>query len=241
MAASPVQAQLVGTYPYTFVPNTLASAAQVNANFNYIKSQVNSNAAGSGVNADITALTTLSISSTPALRWAADTGVFWNGTALGFAIAGTSQFIVTTTTINVASKRVINVSTPTSSTDAATKAYVDAGAVPTGAVMPFRLASCPSGWAPLNGSGGYPDYRGRFVRSLNTSGSGIDPSRTLGSFQDHQVQTHTHAITTPNGTVAASGATVNAGLAGGTSGANSGNSGTETRPTNVALLLCEKT
>jgi len=41
--------------------------------------------------------------------------------------------------------------------------------IPYGAIVPFHLASCPSGWNLADGSGGTPDLRGIFVRGSGTS------------------------------------------------------------------------
>lgn len=46
------------------------------------------------------------------------------------------------------------------------------GSVPSGAVMAFNLSSCPSGWSALDGTGGYPDARGRTLVGVGT-GSGL--------------------------------------------------------------------
>jgi len=244
LCAAPAYAQIVSTYPktWTFGESPLRSS-DLNGNFAHVRTQVNANAAANGTNADITNLTALAISGTPAVRWAATTGMFWNGTDLGWQIGGVNALSCTASLCTLANIRLTGAAAPTTGADLANKTYVDGKGVPTGAVMYFRLSACPSGWAPLNGTGGFPDYRGRFVRSLNTSGSGIDPGRTLGSFQDHQFQSHVHQFNPPNGLVGASGAAVNAGIAGAsnTSGPVTGNTGAETRPTNVALLLCEKT
>lgn len=58
------------------------------------------------------------------------------------------------------------------------------GSAPSGAVMAFNLSACPSGWSAADGTSGTPDLRGVFVRGLD-SGSGVDPSRILNSFQDY--------------------------------------------------------
>jgi hypothetical protein len=47
---------VTGSKPYTFVPGTIISSSQVNADFDYIITQVNTNAAKNGVNSSITAL-----------------------------------------------------------------------------------------------------------------------------------------------------------------------------------------
>ncbi len=66
--------------------------------------------------------------------------------------------------------------------DANGKASWQYSGVPAGAVMAFNLATCPTGWAPADGTGGMPDLRGEFVRGLD-NGRGVDVGRTLGSWQ----------------------------------------------------------
>ena len=115
-------------------------------------------------------------------------------------------------------------------------------AVPAGAVMAFNLSACPVGWVASNGSGGTVDLRGLFVRGLD-SGAGVDPGRTLGSYQADQFQDHTHTVDTSSGSAASAyiSKTANAGgTAVSTSNPTSGNHGSETRPKNAALLYCQK-
>lgn len=47
---------VTGSYPYIFTPGTVISSSQMNADFDYVKTQVNTNAAKNGVNSSITAL-----------------------------------------------------------------------------------------------------------------------------------------------------------------------------------------
>ncbi len=70
------------------------------------------------------------------------------------------------------------------------------GGNPSGAIMAFNLSSCPSGWKIADGTNGTPDLRGYFIRGLNTSSSGIDPNRILGSIQADDLKAHTHTGTT---------------------------------------------
>jgi hypothetical protein len=117
----------------------------------------------------------------------------------------------------------------------------NAGNVPKGAVMAFNLAACPGGWSLMDGTSGTVDMRGQFVRGLNTSGSGTDPSRVLASLQADQLQDHVHNYNSGTAAQAAAGGAVAAGLAGAsTTIPTSGNHGTETRPTNYAFLYCQK-
>ena len=116
-------------------------------------------------------------------------------------------------------------------------------AVPAGAVMAFNLSACPVGWVASDGSGGTVDLRGLFVRGLD-SGAGVDPGRTLGSYQGDQLQDHTHTVTASPSNGGSSDIS-NTGASGtftypATSNPVSGNHGSETRPKNAALLYCQK-
>ncbi len=70
------------------------------------------------------------------------------------------------------------------------------GGTPAGAVMAFNLATCPTGWAPANGTGGMPDLRGEFVRGLD-NGRGVDLGRTLASSQTESLKSHNHTVNPP--------------------------------------------
>jgi len=70
------------------------------------------------------------------------------------------------------------------------------GGTPPGAIMAFNLATCPTGWAPADGTGGMPDLRGEFVRGLD-NGRGIDAGRTLASAQTGSIQSHNHSVNPP--------------------------------------------
>lgn len=108
-----------------------------------------------------------------------------------------------------------------------------------------------------------PDLRGRFTRNWADDGS-IDSGRSFGSTQDHQIQQHQHGLAfnadVTNATGGTTGATVSACAALATRNSASSNQlstsyvqdapyvknatganlGTETRPTNIALLACIK-
>lgn len=102
LATSMAVAQIVtGSVPNTFVNGTIIDATQVNADYSYIITQVNANAAKNGVNSDITALTALStpipITAGGSINFVAGTV---GGTANAVTISGTfpniSSFSLTT-------------------------------------------------------------------------------------------------------------------------------------------------
>lgn len=116
--------------------------------------------------------------------------------------------------------------------------------VPTGTIMAFAAASCPSGWTPYT-----PAY-GRFLRGIDLTGStATDPSgtRTAGGTQNDELKSHTHDVTFlrtsgsagSNSAIKADNAytsvsnNTNSYIWGGSTG------GSETRPKNVAVLYCQ--
>lgn len=88
-----------------------------------------------------------------------------------------------------------------------------------------------------------PDMRGEFIRGWD-DGRGVDTGRTLWSKQAHMFESHYHQITgyAPRDSFSQGGAEVVLSNVGNinTSSALSGNYGTETRPRNLALLVCIK-
>ena len=136
-------------------------------------------------------------------------------------------------------KAVRSVGAQGADTQRAIEAAVAGTDLPTGAVVAFDLPLCPNGWKPADGTQGTHDLRGYFIRGLNTTGSGPDPGRSLGTPQGDELRSHNH--------IAYFGSTEQT-LAGGGNNSNPGSSGVgtsyyggaETRPKNVALLYCVK-
>ena len=125
--------------------------------------------------------------------------------------------------------------------------------MPTGAVSYFALQNCPAGWVEANGApisqsafpalyaalgSNLPDLRGEFIRGWDR-GRGVDPGRTLGSYQADEIRSHTHGL----GTTATAMTGAVPVITGSGSGAISTTAAgaTETRPRNMALLVCIKT
>lgn len=144
-----------------------------------------------------------------------------------------------------------------------TKQALDVLAVPAGAIMGFAMSTSPSGWLKANGAAisrstyatlfaaigttfgagdgsttfNLPDYRGEFQRGWD-DGRGVDSGRALGSAQGGAIQSHTHTYGGVqsqgtgggNNILATSGSTYSTGATG----------GSETRPRNIAALICIK-
>jgi hypothetical protein len=116
---------------------------------------------------------------------------------------------------------------------------------PSGVVVPFNLASCPSGWKASDGTSGTVDMRGSFARVLQQSGG------TLGQFVAESEQNHTMyygGITLGSGAGTSTHAYTIGGIYPYTSissfdgigDSTSGRPGTETVPKHVPLLYCQK-
>ena len=122
-------------------------------------------------------------------------------------------------------------------------------ATPSGAVMAFDLAACPTWWTE------YTLAYGRFIRWVDKSGSNIDPDgqRALGNIQTDALQNFTGSFTPYVSVSSVNGVFSPTGIWGGGS-ANSPNGYTridfdvstvartsiETRPLNISLLYCKK-
>ncbi len=134
---------------------------------------------------------------------------------------------------------------------------------PPGIISAWAVNSQPYGWLECNGSAisrttykrlfdnigttfgigngtttfNIPDLRGEFIRGWD-NGRGIDAGRAFGSAQADELRAHTHtyrgATISPTGSdPTGTGATFNTGNTSSTGGA-------ETRPRNIALMLCIK-
>ncbi|MBX9408247.1 phage tail protein [Pseudomonas baetica] len=144
-------------------------------------------------------------------------------------------------------------------------------AVPVGAVLAFPTGIVAPGYLELDGSvqsiatypdlaaylgttynkgdegaGNFrlPDARGEFLRGWD-HGRGVDADRTVGSWQNHQLQSHLHALRHTVTTATGSGSGLAVVISGAGTGANSdvpitGNVGAETRPRNLAVMWCIK-
>lgn len=126
-----------------------------------------------------------------------------------------------------------NLATPSNSTDAATKAYVDI-AMPSGAVMSFAMSTAPSGWLICDGSAvsrtayaalyaaigstwgagdgsttfNIPDFRGAFLRGFD-NGRGYDTGRVFASYEADAFASHNHSVSDPGHSHVVVGAAIN--------------------------------
>ena len=148
-----------------------------------------------------------------------------------FAASDDRNFVVqtnTTTRLTVNSSTatstvpVVLPANPTTSLQAATKAYVDLGS-PAGIVAPFAGTSAPSGWLACDGSSvlrtdypnlftaigttwgsvdsthfTLPDLRGTFLRGTGTNGTyGTAVGQAVGTYAADTYLNHSHAVTDP--------------------------------------------
>jgi hypothetical protein len=114
-------------------------------------------------------------------------------------------------------------------------------AIPSGAVVAFNLASCPSGWtsfAALN-NGSFPR-----VTNGTSPATGTTQSWAMINHVHEVLETGTASFTGFNNSNFFTSGTVQAvqplGNFQGVGGMATGNSATETRPKNVALTYCQK-
>jgi len=121
------------------------------------------------------------------------------------------------------------------------------GSIPSGAVMAFNLASCPTGWSALDGTGSLPDARGRAIIGSG-QGSGLTNRNRLdtGGEETHQLTiaempSHTHSYTTKDSTKGAEQYSGNwHGVATATTGSTGGDGAHNTMMPFLALLFCQK-
>ncbi|MGE7992561.1 phage tail protein, partial [Pseudomonas sp. NPDC089554] len=139
--------------------------------------------------------------------------------------------------------------------------------VPVGSIMPFPKATVPAGYLELDGSvqngatypdlfaylgtsfntGGepagffrLPDARGEFLRGWD-HGRGIDVGRALGTYQADEFKSHTHAQQAKTILGQSSGIGINSGVSPySEGGVTQATGGVETRPRNLAVMLCIK-
>lgn len=172
--------------------------------------------------------------------------------------AGTATKLATARTINgVSFDGTANITLP--NTDG----------TPAGAVMAFARSTAPAGWLKANGSAisrttysalfaaigttfgagdgsttfNLPDMRGEFIRGWD-DGRGVDSGRGFGSVQADMIGAHTHTVKEGSNQPGGSGETLASGddytktvAYNSTSGSTGG---AETRPRNLALLMCIK-
>lgn len=140
--------------------------------------------------------------------------------------------------------RIISDGNTTFNNFAATISTISGQTIPSKAILPFNLSACPSGWQPADGTAGSPDLRGYFIKITGSSGMGTVTGTS--TFLSHAHPTTGTVITGLNfgsqnfggsGTIRA----VGTNPMGSFGNMITGNIAGETRPQNVALLMCMKT
>lgn len=111
-------------------------------------------------------------------------------------------------------------------------------ALPQGSIVAFNRQSCPTGWSEFQ-----PAY-GHFIRGIDKSGKAIDPDgqRAPGHLQTDELKKHMHTLGDA-GQADWSGRGYKGKQrikSGNGSISTSVSGGSETRPKNIALLICEK-
>ena len=143
----------------------------------------------------------------------------------------------------------------------------DSGGVPPGAIFHFAFSAAPAGYLECNGAAisrtfynhlfaaigtsygigdgtttfNLPDLRGEFIRGYD-HGRGADAGRTFASAQSESVGPHNHTASVPYSSANQvwSGGGANFFGSGPSTLTTNNNTGLETRPRNVALLVCIK-
>lgn len=140
--------------------------------------------------------------------------------------------------------------------------------VPAGVVLPFAMATPPSGWLKCNGAivsrttyaalfaaigttygagdgsttFALPDLRGEFVRGFDDS-RGIDSGRIIGTAQADELKSHTHTYTLrtdPDGATSQQQPNSGGNSEVTVTASVNATGGSETRPRNIAMLYCIK-
>lgn len=156
-------------------------------------------------------------------------------------------------------------------TDAVHRDEIVQFAVPSGAMMYFAMDKAPQGWLAANGDlleialypalfkaightytpigaippEGYfclPDLRGEFIRGVD-NGRGVDPNRTIGSWQYDELRSHTHRLRAGNYLISihdVPGRVTRPDFAISYENLMEATGGNETRPRNIAMLACIK-
>lgn len=129
-----------------------------------------------------------------------------NNVAITGGTATLTSATITTATItalgaalSAGSFKITSLATPTASTDAANKAYVDA-AIPIGGIIMWSgsVASIPSGWQICDGTNGTPNLTGKFIVHADAdTGGTYNPGNTGGAdsvtLTTAQMPSHTHS------------------------------------------------
>ncbi len=120
LTLSAAQAQIVGSLPYSFVNGVTADATQVMANYNYIISQVNANAATAGNNANITSIIGLT---TPLSAGQGGAQLYTGGTSTGSANAQAVSSGITPVGFTLTAGRIVYFTSGFTNTGATTLAF----------------------------------------------------------------------------------------------------------------------
>lgn len=135
------------------------------------------------------------------------------------------------------------------------------GGIPVGAILPYSSLTLPPGFFECAGQSlerlayptlfsilgtvwgdgdipgttfALPDFRGQFLRGLDTSGL-IDPGRSLGSYQPDELKSHTHPLPNDTNNVASGSGEDGGAGASNFTGLTGATGGSETRPKNYAV------
>jgi hypothetical protein len=205
LMTKPAAAASCSSYPFTLQNNTTADATQVMANFNNVRNCVINNAAGSGVNTDITSITGLS---TPLSVAQGGTPVFIGTTSTGSANA---QVVASTNPIGYSLTNGYRVTFTAGSTNtgAATLNVNSTGATAVNRVGHAGLEALTGG-EMVAGNIVEAIYNGTVFVLLNDTLTGIGTRTNIatGSTVDlGTVPSHNARITSSGGTITSFGST----------------------------------